>query len=69
MGAGAGVVVLEEAGYASHRGAPVLAEIVGYGTATDVHHPTAPTRRGWGPSGPYGRRWTTRPSTRPRSTT
>lgn len=48
MGAGAGVVVLEEAGYASHRGAPVLAEIVGYGTATDVHHPTAPHPEGLG---------------------
>jgi 3-oxoacyl-[acyl-carrier-protein] synthase II len=42
LAAGAGVVVLEEAGHALRRGAPILAELAGYGATTDVHHATAP---------------------------
>lgn len=38
IGAGAGVVVVEAAEHASKRGAPILAELVGYGATTDAHH-------------------------------
>ena len=48
IGAGAGAVVLEEAGRALERGAPILAEVAGYGTATDAHHLTAPHPEGLG---------------------
>lgn len=40
--AGAGVVVLEDAALAQQRGAPILAELAGYGATTDTHHLTAP---------------------------
>ena len=42
MGEGAGVVVLEEADAAAQRGAPVLAELVGFGSTSDAFHLTAP---------------------------
>jgi 3-oxoacyl-[acyl-carrier-protein] synthase II len=48
VGEGAGVLVLEEAGSAERRDAPVLAELVGYGMSADAHHLTAPPEDGNG---------------------
>jgi 3-oxoacyl-[acyl-carrier-protein] synthase II len=48
VGEGAGVLVLEEAGQAHRRGAPMLAELVGYGMSADAHHLTAPPEDGNG---------------------
>jgi 3-oxoacyl-[acyl-carrier-protein] synthase II len=42
LGEGAGFVLVESAAAAKARGARVIAEILGYGAATDVHHLTQP---------------------------
>ncbi|GAB4518996.1 MAG: beta-ketoacyl-ACP synthase II [Anaerolineae bacterium] len=47
---GAGVIVLEEYEMAKARGAPILAELVGYAATSDAFHLTAPSPDGIGAS-------------------
>jgi 3-oxoacyl-[acyl-carrier-protein] synthase II len=48
VGEGAGILILEELSIAQQRGAPLLAEIVGYGMSADAHHITSPCEDGDG---------------------
>jgi 3-oxoacyl-[acyl-carrier-protein] synthase II len=51
IGEAAGILVFEESGRARRRGAPILAEFLGYGVTSDSFHMTAPD-----PSGAAGGR-------------
>jgi len=43
IGEGAGIIILEELGFALKRGAPIVAEVVGYGMSGDAFHITQPS--------------------------
>ena len=49
LGEGAALLSLEEFESARRRGAPILAEVTGYGISTDNHHLTQPHPSGIGP--------------------
>lgn len=47
-GEGAGILILEEYEMAKRRGAPILAELIGYGQSSDAYHITSPSEDGDG---------------------
>jgi len=49
LGEGAALLAVEDLESAQQRGAPILAEITGYGISTDNHHLTQPHPSGIGP--------------------
>jgi len=49
LGEGAALLALEDLESAQQRGAPILAEVTGYGISTDNHHLTQPHPSGIGP--------------------
>jgi 3-oxoacyl-[acyl-carrier-protein] synthase II len=48
VGEGSGILILEELEFAKRRGAPILAELVGYGMSGDAYHITSPSEDGSG---------------------
>ena len=48
VGEGAGILILEDLDHALQRGAPILAEMVGYGQSGDGYHMTSPSPDGDG---------------------
>ncbi len=48
VGEGSGILILEELEFAKRRGAPILAEVAGYGMSADAYHMTSPSEDGDG---------------------
>ncbi len=48
LGEGAAILILEDISYALERGAPILAEIIGYSATSDAFHITQPSPNGEG---------------------